>query len=348
MRRWPLLIILASAFSFLALDACTETGPDASARQNGCIGSGCFEAGAPDPDASSPVDSSSATDAPVGFGDPLAGSTKTGTLVKGAFQFVEGPVWIGKRLLFSDTNANTIFQLVGTAITPFRTNSNGANGNAVDTQGRLVTCEGNAGKVTRTDAALANPTSVADQFNGKPFNAPNDVVVRADGTIYFTDPFYAPTPDGGLPQNKLAVYRVPAGGAPLRLGFDFKKPNGIALSPDGNTLYVVDNGDGRVLVAELNPDGTTKAGFAKIVDADGGDGMAVDLAGNLYVAAKAGILVFDKAGGPLGTITIAKGTPSNCTFGGADMKTLYITSNDGGGSAATGLYSIALNVPGLP
>jgi gluconolactonase len=141
---------------------------------------------------------------------------------------------------------------------------------------------------------------------------------------------------------------VPAGGAPARLAFDFNMPNGIALSPDGNRLYVVDNGDGRVLFTDLNADGTPKGDFAKIADADGGDGMAVDQAGNLYVAAKAGILVFDAAGTSLGTITLAQGTPSNATFGGADRKTLYITSNNGGGNASTGLYSIKLNVPGLP
>ncbi len=233
-RRWPFVMVLASAGTFLVLDACSETGPDASARQNGCIGSACFETGAPLEGDSSLLVDAGATDGPITYGDPLAGTSKTGALVKGAFQFVEGPVWIGSRLLFSDSNANTIFQLNGTAITPFRMNSNGANGNAVDQQGRLVTCESNGGKVTRTDAMLANPTTVAGQFNGQPFNAPNDVIVRADGTIYFTDPFYGTLPEGGLPQNKLAVYRVPAaGGAPLRLAFDFNKPNGIALSPDG-------------------------------------------------------------------------------------------------------------------
>ena len=129
-------------------------------------------------------------------------------------------------------------------------------------------------------------------------------------------------------------------------GFDFSKPNGIGLSPEGNTLYVVDNGAGRVMFGELNANGTVKAAFTKIVDAPGGDGMTVDQAGNLYVAATAGVLVFDKTGTALGTITVA-GTPSNVGFGDSDLKTLYVTANSGGGNAATGVYSIKLNVPGL-
>lgn len=349
-RRWPVVLMLVSAATFLVVEACSETGPDAGARQNGCIGASCFEGGVvPGDGGPGPVtDGEPPVDSPVGFGDPLAGTTKNATLVKGGYNFVEGPVWIGNKLLFSDVGQNTIFQMAaGGAVTSFRTGSNGANGNAVDKQGRLVTCEGAAGRVTRTDANLANPAPVASAFNGQPFNAPNDVVVRADGIIYFTDPFYGTIPDGGLPQNKLAVYRVPAGGgAVARLGFDFNKPNGIALSPDGNTLYVVDNGIGQVLFADLNADGTVKAAFAKAVDAPGGDGMAVDQAGNLYVAATAGVLVFDKSGTALGTVTVS-GTPSNVAFGGADLKTLYVTSNKGGGDPATGLYSIKLNVPGL-
>ena len=349
-RRWPVLVVLGSAATFLVVEACSETGPDADPRQNGCIGAGCFDGGVtPSGDGSTtpPADAEPATDGAIVFGDPLAGTTKMATLVKGGYQFVEGPVWVGAKLLFSDTSANTIFQMAaGGAVMPFRTNSNGANGNAADKQGRLYTCESNAGRITRTDAALANPTPVATAFDTKPFNAPNDLVVRADGTIFFTDPFYGQVPDGGLPQDKMAVYRVPAGGAPARLGFDFTKPNGIGLSPDGNTLYVVDNGAGRVMFGDLNANGTVKAAFTKIVDAPGGDGMTVDQAGNLYVAATAGVLVFDKTGTALGTFTVA-GTPSNVGFGDTDLKTLYVTANSGGGNAATGLYSIKLNVPGL-
>jgi gluconolactonase len=103
-----------------------------------------------------------------------------------------------------------------------------------------------------------------------------------------------------------------------------------------------------VLGAQLNADGTLSGTFQKLVDADGADGMAVDDRGNLYIAATAGILVFDKTGARLGSVTIPQGAPSNCTFGGSDRKTLFITSNLGAGNPATGLYSIKLNLPGLP
>ncbi|MDB4934460.1 MAG: gluconolactonase [Labilithrix sp.] len=356
-RKWPVLVILASAAGAVVAIACSETGPDAGPRGNGCIGQDCFDASGGNPDGGGPLPGTDGgdTDGAVEITDPLAGiNPLTAKLVKGGYQFTEGPVWIGNRLIFSDTNASTMYQLYSDGgIDVFRNNSGRANGNAVDAQGRLVTCEGspNRRRVTRTDAQLQTPQPIATTFNGSGFNEPNDVIVRKkDGTIYFTDPRYSNDPDGG--QDKLAAYRLPPGANPdqaQRLAFDFNQPNGIALSPDEGTLYVVNNGDGRVLAAPLNADGTLgAAGFSKIADADGGDGMAVDDRGNLYVAATAGILVFDKAGAPLGTITIPQGAPSNCAFGGSDRKTLFITSNLNGGNAATGLYSIKLNVPGLP
>ena len=347
-RAWPVLMLLACGGALSVIEACSTTGPDADPRQNGCIGALCYD-GSEGGVLDGPPADASTTDAPTGYGDPLAGTTRIGTLIKGKYGYVGGPVWIGTKLLFSDVNVGTMFQLnADQTVTSFRTGSGGAFGNAVDTQGRLVTCEGNRGRVTRTDAQLGNPTPVASTFNGSRFNAPYGVIARADGNIYFTDLVYGNPPDGGFPQDKMAVYRVAPGGAATRIAFDFTAPSGIALSPDGSALYVVDNADNRLLVANLNPDGSVKGTFGKVVDTDGGDGIAVDRAGNLYVAGKAGILVFDKTGKALGIITLAVGTPSGCAFGGADKKTLYITSNNGGGDVATGLYSITLNVPGLP
>ncbi|OJY29976.1 MAG: hypothetical protein BGO98_47470 [Myxococcales bacterium 68-20] len=286
----------------------------------------------------------------MAYPDPLEGTTKAATLVKGRFRFSEGPVWIGGRLLFTEIPANVIHEVLpdgGT--TQFRTNSGGANGLAVDNQGRLIACEGTAKRVTRSDATKgAATTALAEGYDNAELNAPNDVIVRADGNIYFTDPNYSSNPNT---QDDEAVYRIDPQGGLSRVAHDFDKPNGIALSPDQGTLYVVDNGAGKLLAAPVDAAGVPGT-FTTLADVPGGDGMTVDDAGNLYVADDAGIDVFDKTGKKLGTITVDV-KPSNCTFGGDDRRTLYITANgpdpgDGGRNPQTGLYSIRLNVPGLP
>jgi len=290
-------------------------------------------------DASAPADSGSPTDAgtpdadaTITYPDPLAGTTKTATLVKSGFAFTEGPVWIGGRLLFSDVNNNVIQELLADGGTsPFRTNTNGANGLATDPQGRLWACQGGNKRVTR------NASDVTTTYNAAAYNAPNDIIVRKDGTAYFTDPNYSGNPDT---QDAHAVYRIsPNDDGVTRLSGTWVQPNGIALSPDESILYVIDNGSGELRRATVSANGDVGA-FTDFHAAQGGDGMAVDDAGNLYIATTNGILVLDASGKDLGTITVAQ-VPANCTFGGAARKTLYIT-------ARTGLYSIDLNVPGLP
>ena len=340
-------VVLGGAVVSVAV-ACSETGPDAPPRTNGCIDRTCnYDTSTP------PIGDGGPTTLPDGavvFPDPLEGTSKKATLVRGRLRFTEGPVWIGGRLLFTDITPNQILELLpdgGT--TQFRTNSNGANGLAVDANGRLVACEGNAKRVTRSEATRgAQVTTLADGYDNTDFNAPNDVIVRADGNIYFTDPNYSGQPNS---QDDEAVYRIDPAGNVSRVSHDFDKPNGIALSPDGATLYVVDNGAGKLLSAPVDASGGVGA-FTELADAPGGDGMAVDDAGNLYVTGDAGVDVFDRTGKKLGTIEVDV-KPSNCTFGDADRRTLYITANgpepgDGGRNPQTGLYSIRLNVPGLP
>lgn len=322
----------------LVLVACSDDPVEGRPRPPAVSDAGPPEGGAAAlPDAASPSDGGSEADAPFVYPDPLAGTSKTATLVKGGFAFTEGPVWIGGRLLFSDIPNDVIQELLpdgGTS--PFRTATNGANGLAVDAQGRLLACQGGNKRVTRGPATKGvAPTDLTTTYDGKPYNAPNDVIVRKDGNVYFTDPNYSGAPDT---QDERAVYRVAPNGDVTRIG-DFDQPNGIALSPDEGTLYVVANGAGKLMRASVAADGTVGA-FAELADAPGGDGMAVDDAGNLYVAAASGVLVLDASGKALGTIAVAE-VPANCTFGGADRRTLYVT-------ARTGLYSIQLNVPGLP
>jgi gluconolactonase len=221
--------------------------------------------------------------------------------------------------------------------------ANGANGNAIDKMGRLVTCEGKSRVVVRSPATKGAPKetpALASAFGGLPFNSPNDVIVRSDGNIYFTDPDYGADPDAAAPrQPGQSVFRINPAGMITKVKQFTSEPNGIAISPDGNTLYVADTTANVINYWSLAADGTaTEKG--KFADVNGGDGIAVDDAGNLYVAAETGIEVFDNTGTGLGTITVPE-QPSNCTFGGTDRKTLYIT-------ARTGLYKIKLNVPGLP
>jgi len=346
---FPLLSWLcAGGAASVIVIACTETGPDAPGRTNGCLDRACYEDGStPAPEEGG---STSLPDGTIAYPDPLEGTTKQATLVKGRFRFTEGPLWIGGRLLFTDIPANQIVELLpdgGT--TSFRTNSNGANGLAVDSSGRLIACEGNAKRVTRSEATRgAAATPIAERYGDADFNAPNDVIIRGDGNIYFTDPNYSSEPNT---QDDEAVYRVDPQGGVTRVAHDFDKPNGIALSPEGATLYVVDNGAGKLLSAPVDAAGVVGA-FTVLADTPGGDGMAVDDAGNLYVTDNAGVDVFDRTGKKLGTIEVDV-KPANCTFGDADRRTLYITANgpepsDGGRNPQTGLYSIRLNVPGLP
>lgn len=329
--------------------ACSGTGPDAPARSNGCIDLGC----APTYSSSSTSTSSSSSggDPTINYPNPIDGTTKVATLVKGRFRFTEGPVWVGGRLLFTDVNANTIVELAADLKTTsvFKNNSGSANGLAVDKDGNLVVCEGGNKRVTRGPATKgAGLTPIATMFNGAQLNSPNDIVARSDGNVYFTDPNYSGNPNT---QDDEAVYRIDPSGALSRLAQDFNKPNGVALAPNQNTLYVVDNGAGKLLSAPVDAAGVVGS-FTNLADTPGGDGMAVDDANNLYVADDNGIDVFDKTGTKLGTITVPV-QASNCTFGGADRKTLFITASgeepaDGGRNDATGLYSITLNVPGLP
>jgi sugar lactone lactonase YvrE len=252
--------------------------------------------------------------------------------------FVEGPVWSRDGyLLISEIPLNRILKLTpGEPAALYRENSNGANGNTFDAQGRLYTCESHTRRVVRT-AKNGKLEVLADAWQGKRLNAPNDIVVRKDGQIYFTDPAFGNQQDTreldfyGVfhlsPKTGLEVVAKPHG-----------RPNGIALSPDGHILYVANSDERNIRAYDLDKSGAASNERVLISNIDGvPDGLRTDEQGNLYVAA-AGILVYASSGKLTGTIPIRE-TPANCAFGDPDLRTLYIT-------ARTSVFRVRLDVKG--
>ena len=249
------------------------------------------------------------------------------------FKFTEGPVWLpGEGLIFSDIPADTIYRADKTV---FRKPSGKSNGLAVDFEGRLIACEHWNRRVTRTEKD-GSITVLADQFLGRKFNSPNDLVVRSDGTVFFTDPPYGlEKREAELPFN--GVYAVsPAGNVKL-LSVYFKRPNGIALSPDEKTLYVADTEQRLVQAFDLAEDGTL-SNSRLLCEVPGPDGMKVDERGRLWVTAD-GVRVYEPDGKHAGTIEFPL-RPANCAFGDEDGMTLYVT-------ARTGVYKVRCGVKGL-
>jgi gluconolactonase len=291
---------------------------------------------------SGPAKDPSAHSTPATGIDPLTGRGAV-EKVRGGFTFTEGPAWIASRgvLLFSDIPADTINELQPPAtITVFRNPTGRSNGLGLDPQGRLIASEGDNRRVSRT---LADGTvvTVADRWQGKRLNSPNDNITRSDGTIYFTDPPYGVPAGQARELDFQGVFRVDPAGTLHLESSDMNRPNGVALSPDEKTLYVDDTAAGLVRKFPVRSDGSLGPPTMFVPDTGGGgDGMAVDDAGNVYVATDGGVKVYKPNGMTWGTIALPE-VPSNCTFGGPDRKTLYIT-------AKTSLYRVALGIPGRP
>jgi sugar lactone lactonase YvrE len=265
----------------------------------------------------------------------------------GGFQWPEGPVWDPSgRLLFSDIAANRIVQWTpnGT-VTTFRRPSGYSNGLTLDRQGRLIACEHRNRRISRTEKD-GTIVTLADRYDGKRLNSPNDVVVHSNGSIYFTDPPYGLLPGFGGPGDQelpfQGVYRLSPEGQLTLLVDDFERPNGIALSPDEKTLYVDDSQIQHVRAFDVAPDGslTNHRIFADVGGGtDAADGMKVDTEGNLYVSAPGGVQVFSPSGKHLGTLRPPEAV-RNVGWGDADYKSLFMT-------ASTSLYRIRLNIPGI-
>jgi gluconolactonase len=261
-------------------------------------------------------------------------------------KFLEGPVWSaqdGGFLLFSDIPSNHINRWdAKTGLTVYREQSNNTNGNTRDGEGRLISCEHQARRVTRTEKD-GTITVLAGTFDGKRFNSPNDVVVKSDGTIWFTDPPY------GLPKgeqkelDKNFVFRLdPKTNQIKAVASDCDMPNGLAFSPDEKKLYVADSGKPRhIRVFDVSADGALTGGevFCKI-DNGAPDGIRVDPVGRLFSSAKDGVQIFSDKGDLIGKILLPESCANLC-FGGKDRSELYMT-------ASRSLYRIRSFIPISP
>lgn len=265
------------------------------------------------------------------------------------FDWVEGPVWFGDMgcLLFSDIPNNKILRWSPDGVSVFRQPSNYANGHTRDRQGRLISCEHGTRRVTRTewDGSI---TVIADSFEGKRLNSPNDVVVATDGAIWFTDPHYGIQTDyegfRGEQELPCNVYRVdPAGGIEAVIT-DINCPNGLAFSPDETRLYVADTGrmfsqDTRHILRFDMVDGRPRNGRPfHIIAVGAADGIRLDSDGNLWSSAGDGVRCLSPDGVLLGLVRVPEGV-SNLCFGGRAKHQLFIT-------ATTSLYSVVLNRSG--
>lgn len=269
------------------------------------------------------------------------------------FLFTEGPVWHrdGQYLLFSDMPGDVMRKWSERqGILEFRKPCSKSNGLTFDAQGRLIACEHASRRVTRTEAD-GTINVLASQYQGKPLNSPNDVVVKSDGSIYFTDPPYGLMDYYGIarPQDLSfqGVYRISPSGDLQLLVDDFEAPNGLCFSPDESLLYIDDSPRMQIRVFEVRADGSLTSGklffdfTSREHPGDGGpDGMKIDERGNLYSTGPGGIWIINPAGAHLGTIETPEAA-SNLNWGGPDRTTLYIT-------ASTSLYRVRLKVAGNP
>lgn len=273
----------------------------------------------------------------------------------------EGPAWSPKGELFFSGGGNVNRRSADGKVSVFRSAPNGSNGLLFDPQGRLVACEPGNRRVTRTEAD-GSVTVLAAAYEGKKFNSPNDLTIDSKGRIYFSDPRYGKR--DGMELDTEGVYRIDAPGKVVRvLGREVERANGVLVSPNDEFLYVADNNNNNAGGArklwrfKLQADGSVAAGSRKLIydwlDGRGPDGVKMDSLGRLFVAGgvnqsnqyesadkmKGGVYVLSAAGKLLEFIPIPVDEVTNCNFGGADLKTLYITA---GGT----LWSIPLQAPG--
>lgn len=284
--------------------------------------------------------------------------------------FLEGPAFDGEgNLFFSDIAGNRILKMAPSGrVSVFRENSGRTNGNTFDAQGRLLSCEGaefgsaeGRRRIVRTDLKTGKVEVLTERYEGKRYNSPNDICVDIHGRIWFTDPYYGPDRHI-LEMEHEAVYRIDPDGKVTRVLTQpmIQRPNGIAITPDAKTLYVVDShpqpgGHRKIWAFTVQPDGSL-SNQRLVYDfgrGRGGDGMRLDMQGNLWVCAGVlrprgpgetdevppGVYVISPQGQLLGRIPIPEDLITNLAFGGPERKTLYVT-------AGKTIYRIPVSISG--
>ena len=269
--------------------------------------------------------------------------------VGSGFEFTEGPIWnhVEKHLIFSDIPGNVMRRWRPDGnIETWRQPSNMANGNTYDGEGRVVTCEHATSRVTRTerDGTL---TVLATHYGDKELNSPNDIIVKSDGSIYFTDPGFGRMEYFGRPREQQlsfqGVYRLdPDSREVTLLVDDFDQPNGLCFSLEESQLFINDTMRAHIRVFDVNGEGLLENGrvWAEVTGGRDGapDGMKIDSQGNLYVTGPGGIHVFDPAAACLGVIKMPQGCANFC-WGDDDLKSLFVT-------ASTSLYRVRVQIAG--
>ena len=263
------------------------------------------------------------------------------TKVGGGYKFTEGPsVAPDGRVFFTDQPNDKIdvWSEKGNKITTFLQHSERSNGTYFNKKGELVSCADLHNRLVIIDKK-GKMTTIAENYNGQPLNAPNDLWIGPNGGIYFSDPYYHREywePGRKELQDKRGVYYLNPEGKVTRVIDDYKQPNGLIGPPDGKILYVSDINDGKIWKYDIQPDGTlaNKTFFAP----EGSDGMTIDNQGNVYLTNKV-VSVFDKTGKSVARIEVPE-QPSNLCFGGKNRDILFIT-------ARTSIYTLKMNVKGV-
>jgi gluconolactonase len=289
------------------------------------------------------------------FNACFAGHVRVERIWTGA-RWAEGPAWFaaGRYLIWSDIPNNRMMRLSdpGDQVSVFRERSNNSNGNTVDNQGRLVTCEHLTRRVTRTEFD-GSITVLADKWQGKRLNSPNDAVVKSDDSVWFSDPAYGIDTDyeGDRQKQEIDgchVYRIdPKTGAVDRVVDSMVRPNGLAFSPDEKLLYIADtgathvsNGPRHIRRFTVNPDGKSLSGGEIFAESTSGlfDGFRVDWQGRVWTSTGEGVHCFDPDGTLIGKILIPE-MVANVTFGGVKRNRMFICGT-------TSIYSIYLTTNG--